>query len=57
MREVTTGLQPQLLGAGGCRKMVCIGAWIIMSTPENGARSSQEVVTEEWSLGRGRVVL
>jgi hypothetical protein len=28
VQEVRTGLQPQLLGAGGCSKMAYIGAWI-----------------------------
>lgn len=50
VREVTThtGLQPQLLGAGGCSKMARIGAWINSeSSRRMGPGQSQEVMTEE----------
>lgn len=42
--EVRTGLQPQLLGAGGCSKMACIGAWITNGSPRRmgpGAESGK----------------
>lgn len=50
--EVRPGLQPQVLGSGGCSKMGGLGArkWSLR-------RMGQGVVTEERGLGRGRVVL